>query len=95
MIYTAFCHVLPREHVFMDVDTVPPGANVRKMLRDWVDQCEIVLALIGPGWIDGIDPKTGRRWLDNPSDFMRIEVGEALARGIRVIPVADRRHAHA
>jgi hypothetical protein len=41
----------------------------------------------GPGWFDATDPKTGRRRLDNPSDFVRIEIGEALARGIPVVPV--------
>jgi len=41
----------------------------------------------GPGWIDARDPKTGQRRLDNPSDFARIEIGEALARGIPVVPV--------
>ncbi len=87
MVHTAFCQTVPRDHVFMDVDSIPPGANFRKILKDWVDQCEILLALIGPGWIDAIDPKTSRRRLDNPSDFVRIEIGEALARDIPVVPV--------
>jgi hypothetical protein len=47
----------------------------------------VLLALIGPGWVDAGDPKTNQRRLDNPSDFVRIEVGEALARDIRVVPV--------
>jgi formylglycine-generating enzyme required for sulfatase activity len=87
MIYTAFCQGLPRGQVFMDVDSIPPGANFRKILKDWVDQCEVLLALIGPGWIDANDPKTGRSRLENPSDFVRIEIGEALARDIPVVPV--------
>jgi hypothetical protein len=37
---------------------------------------------IGPGWIDATDPR-----LDNPSDFVRIEIGEGLARDISVAPV--------
>src|SRR6266446_9067033 len=87
MIHAAFCQVIPRDHVFMDVDSIPPGANFRKILKDWVDQCEVLLALIGPGWVDASDPKTKQRRLDNPSDFVRIEIGEALARDIPVVPV--------
>jgi hypothetical protein len=87
MIHAAFCQVIPRDQVFMDVDSIPPGANFRKILKDWVNQCEVLLALIGPGWIDASDPKTNRRRLDNPSDFVRIEIGEALARDIPVVPV--------
>src|SRR5262245_23912704 len=87
MIHAAFCQVLPRDHVFMDVDTIPLGAKFRETLKDWVNQCEVLLALIGPGWIDASDPKTKGRRLDNPSDFVRIEIGEALARDIPVVPV--------
>jgi formylglycine-generating enzyme required for sulfatase activity len=87
MIYATFCQIMPRENVFMDVDSIPPGANFRKMLNDWVNECDVLLALIGPGWIDATDPKTGRRRLENPNDFVRIEIGEALARHIPVVPV--------
>jgi hypothetical protein len=87
MIHEAFCQVLPQEHVFMDIASIPPGANFRKILKDWVNECEVLLALIGPGWTDATDPKTSRRRLDNPNDFVRIEIGEALARDIPVVPV--------
>jgi uncharacterized protein (DUF2252 family) len=86
-IHKAFCQVIPRDNVFMDVDTIPPGANFRKILQGWVNQCDVLLALIGPGWINARDPKTKRRRLDNPSDFVRVEIGEALARDIPVVPV--------
>ena len=48
MIYEAFAREVSRENVFMDVDSIPPGANFRKTLKDWVSQCEVLLALIGP-----------------------------------------------
>jgi formylglycine-generating enzyme required for sulfatase activity len=86
-IHDAFAREIGRENVFMDVDSIPPGANFRKILKDWVDRCEVLLALIGPEWIDARDPQTGQRRLDNPSDFVRIEIGEALRRDIRVAPV--------
>jgi hypothetical protein len=87
MIHAAFCRAIPRQDVFMDVDSIPPGANFRKILKEWVDQCDVLLALIGPGWIDATDFNTGRRRLDDASDFVRIEIGEGLARGIPVVPV--------
>jgi formylglycine-generating enzyme required for sulfatase activity len=87
MIYEAFSRVLPREHVFMDMDSIAPGANFRKILKGWVDECEVLLALIGPNWLNATDPKTKDRRLDSPSDYVRIEIGEALARGIPVVPV--------
>jgi trehalose synthase-fused probable maltokinase len=87
MIYDALCNVVPRDRVFMDIDTIPLGANFRTILKDWVDQCEVLLALIGPGWMDARDPSTKRRRLENRSDFVRIEIGEALARRIPVVPV--------
>ena len=87
MIHEAFCKVIPRDHVFMDVDTIPPGANFRQIIQGWVNQCEVLLALIGRGWIDASDAKSSRRRLDYPGDFVRVEIGEALARGISVVPI--------
>src|SRR5262245_47295605 len=87
MIHAAFCKAIPRDHIFIDVDSIQPGANFRKILKDRVNQCEVLLALIGPGWIDASDPQTKQRRVDNPSDFVRIEISEALARDIPVVPV--------
>ena len=87
MIYAAFQKVLPRDRLFMDIDSIPPGVDFVEMLQSWVNQCEIMLALIGPGWIDALDPKTSRRRLDDPNDFVRIEIREALSRGIPIVPV--------
>ena len=56
-------------------------------MEQQVGACEIVLALVGPGWIANTDPKTGERRLDNPKDFVRIEICAALSRGIPVVPV--------
>jgi formylglycine-generating enzyme required for sulfatase activity len=87
-IYRALTHVLPPAHVFMDIDSIPPGADFIDFLERWVEQCDdILLALIGPGWTDSIDPKTGRRRLESPHDFVRIKVRRALERGIPVVPV--------
>jgi formylglycine-generating enzyme required for sulfatase activity len=86
-IYKALQLAAPRGHVFMDVDSIPLGADFVEILERWVGECEIMLALIGAGWINAVDPATGRRRLDDPHDFVRIEIREALRRGIPVVPV--------
>lgn len=86
-IYRALTAVLPRDHVFMDIDSIPPGADFVEVLEGWVEKCDVLLAVIGPGWAEAVDPKTGRRRLENPNDFVRIEIRRALVRGIPVVPV--------
>jgi hypothetical protein len=71
----------------MDVDTIPPGADFVEILEGWVQQCDVLLALIGPNWLNSIDPRTGLRRLDNAEDFVRIEVRGALERQIPVVPI--------
>jgi hypothetical protein len=86
-VYDAFVHALPPDTVFMDVDSIPPGADFVEILEGWVQQCDILLALIGPTWLKSIDPRTKRRRLDSSEDFVRIEVRGALQRKIPVVPV--------
>src|ERR1700730_9001204 len=87
MIYEAFLRGLPRENVFMDIDTIPLGVDFAKVLEGWVEQCEVLLLLMGPDWPNSTDPKTGKRRLDNPKDFLRVEIRGALTRNIPVVPV--------
>ena len=42
--------------------------------------------LIGRQWIDSRDEARDRR-IDNPNDYVRLEIATALTSGIRVIPV--------
>ena len=74
------------EHVFRDVE-IPPGADFGEYITSLVDKCNVVLAIIGPGWLDARD-REGERRLDNPQDWVRLEIERALARdGVEVIPV--------
>jgi len=51
-----------------------------------VSSCTVLLALVGTDWANLTD-KQGRRRLDDPDDFVRLEIETALRRGIRVIPI--------
>jgi TIR domain len=74
------------EHVFRDVE-IPPGADFGEYITSLVDKCNVVLAIIGPGWLDARD-REGERRIDKPDDWVRLEIERALARdGVEVIPV--------
>ena len=70
-----------REQLFMDVDSIAPGLDFVRVLQEHLGQCDIVLTVIGKGWLDA------RPRLDNPQDFVRIEIETALNQEKRVIPV--------
>ena len=72
--------------LFMDVDNIPPGEDFVAVLKTQVAACDVLLALIGRGWLTATD-MTGHRRLDSPDDFVRIEIASGLAQGKRVIPV--------
>ena len=72
--------------VFMDVDTIEPGIDFAEVIEQAVGCCEVLVVVIGREWLD-LKDATGRRRLDNPNDFVRMEIGAALERHIRVIPV--------
>jgi hypothetical protein len=71
--------------VFMDVDTIPLGVDFAKVITQAVSTCQVLVAVIGPRWLTASDER-GRR-LDDPDDFVRLEITAALERDIRVIPV--------
>ena len=72
--------------VFKDVDSIPLGDDFVEAISTAVGSCDVLLALIGDKWLTITDER-GRRRLDDPHDFVRLEVEAALARNVRVIPV--------
>jgi len=85
-IYDRFAKHFGKDAIFMDVDTIEAGLDFVEVLENAVQSCEVLVALIGKQWLN-IKDEDGKRRLDNPQDFVRIEVATALKRGIRVIPV--------
>src|SRR5262249_20427556 len=75
-----------RDKLFMDVDNIPVGRDFEDHLKSQVAACDAMLAVISPNWLTAKD-ETGKRRLDNPDDFIVIEIGAALARNIPVVPV--------
>jgi hypothetical protein len=78
--------VFEPHQLFLDVDNIAPGLDFVRVLDERVAECDVVLAVIGKNWIDARD-ETGARRLDDPDDFVRIEITAALSQDKRVIPV--------
>jgi hypothetical protein len=72
--------------VFLDVDTISPGADFAQVLASYLQQTTAVLVVIGPRWASLRDDDGARR-LDGAKDFVRFEVEAALARQILIVPV--------
>jgi formylglycine-generating enzyme required for sulfatase activity len=51
-----------------------------------VTGCEVLLAIIGRYWLNVTD-SSGMRRLDDPADFVRIEIETALEQDLRVVPL--------
>lgn len=75
-----------RSRLFMDVDSIPPGADFVDAIQRAVGDCHVLLAMIGPRWTTVVDDR-GRRRLDDPEDFVVLELRAALVRDVPVIPV--------
>lgn len=74
------------ERVFIDVDAINPGVDFVQAISRAVETCAVLLAVIGPHWLDATDDR-GRRRLDDPDDVVRVEIEAALTRDVRVIPI--------
>jgi TIR domain-containing protein len=73
-------------NVFMDVDAIDPGLDFRVVLKNAIQSCDVLIAVIGREWLSTKDTQ-GTRRLDNPNDYVRLEIEAALEREIRVIPL--------
>ncbi|HEY1279398.1 MAG TPA: toll/interleukin-1 receptor domain-containing protein [Acidimicrobiales bacterium] len=73
-------------NVFQDVNAVAPGLDFTAQVEAAIAASEVVLVVIGPNWL-GDASGDGNRRIDEAGDFVRQEVSQALAAGIRVVPV--------
>lgn len=85
-IYDRLVQQFGRGAVFKDVDSIPFGVDFRAYLDEQVAKCDVFLAVIGRNWMKAKGRK-GKSRLEDPGDFVRIEIESALKRQIPVIPV--------
>jgi tetratricopeptide (TPR) repeat protein len=86
LLYTELVRQFGKDHVFLDAESIPAGADFVEELLARVRSARVLLAVIGPHWLTATD-SAGQRRLDDPDDWIRRELAEAFIAGIRVIPV--------
>lgn len=73
------------DRVFMDVDDIAAGNSFAEVIQRAVGSASVLLVLIGRRWRGEREGADAR--LNDPGDFVRLEVAAGLRRGMRVIPV--------
>jgi class 3 adenylate cyclase/tetratricopeptide (TPR) repeat protein len=84
-LFDALVQCFGDEQVFMDVDRLALGRDFVEAIDREVGSCDVMIALIGRNWLSVADAD-GRPRLEDPSDYVRLEIEAALTRDVPVIP---------
>lgn len=85
-LYDRLAEHFGRDNVFIDVDSIELGLDFVDVINRSLSQCKVVIVVIGKNWLTSADTQ-GRPRLEDPNDYVRLEIEIALNRNIRVIPV--------
>jgi len=88
-IYDHLCRTFKSDDIFKDVDSIPLGVDFRTAITRTVQSCNVAVVIIGKDWLTATN-EAGIRRLDDPDDFVRLEIEGALKRDIPLIPVLVR-----
>src|SRR5262245_11370180 len=75
-----------KNNVFIDVDNVPIGTDYRVHIQNVLRECEVMIVVIGPNWVEELRRYSRVRANDNP-DWVRLEISTALRRNIHMVPL--------
>lgn len=85
-LYDALSAKFGSERLFVDIDHISPGQDFIQVVDDAVTRCTVLLVVMGKRWAG--TGRVGKRRIDDPGDFVRLEVAGGLRRaGLKVIPV--------
>lgn len=85
-LYDTISAYFGEDSVFMDVDSIGPGEDFEDVLERTLSECRAVVVVIDPDWLT-ITGREGRRRLEDPQDYVRLEIQHALASRVRLFPV--------
>lgn len=73
--------------VVRDFDNIPGGRNYEEFIASEIQTSAVILAVIGNDWLRVVNPRTGKRRIDEPNDSLRKELTTALSLSKPIIPV--------
>jgi hypothetical protein len=73
------------DSVFFDANSIRRGEDFTSAIDRVARNCRVALIVVGPHWAEPDDD--GGRRLDDPNDWVRLEVETLLGRQVPVIPV--------
>ncbi len=85
-LYDALVREFGEERVFMDIDAIEPGVDFVEVIEHAVESCDAFVSVIGKQWLS-VKNSEGLRRLDDPDDYVRMEIEAALRRDVLLIPV--------
>jgi hypothetical protein len=85
-IYDKLTERFPRTEVFKDVDSIPLAVPFYEHIAQTLQETQCVLVVVGPNWASTVN-QDGKRRLEDPEDYVRLEVQTALQLGVPVIPI--------
>jgi predicted negative regulator of RcsB-dependent stress response len=74
--------VFKSEEVFLDVDSIPQGVNFLDFIKKKFENAEIIVAVVGKHWANSLKERE-----NDSNDFVRLEIEQALAAKIPILPV--------
>jgi hypothetical protein len=92
-LYDVLAKRFGEDNVFMDIDTIGVGADFGEVINRAVASCDALIALVGRHWLTATDVD-GRPRLDDPNDFVRLELESALQRDVAVVPACVQGASH-
>jgi hypothetical protein len=78
---------LGKERLFLDNQSIPPGASYAAEIRRVLESIRVLLVLIGPAWLVEDPESPGRLLIERDDDWVGREIRRAIERGIPVVPV--------
>ncbi|GJL66330.1 MAG: hypothetical protein NPIRA05_13010 [Nitrospirales bacterium] len=89
-LYDRLCKCFGEQQIFFDRDKLKGGEEFPTKIISAITSSKALIVLIGQSWATVTDENGGRK-LDNPQDWVRLEVETALEHKIEILPVLVQR----